>query len=375
MSGPQNQQALVLTAKGEPLSLRNVPIPQVVPGSAIIKVLATSISPAARKVFSGDFPFPHVFPLIAGNSAVGRIHALGSDSTSLAEGQLVFADLLVRSRDDSDASILLGYMGAWDAGSTKLMEGEWRNGAYAEYAKLPLENIYPLNEDLLTKQMGYTFADLAGLTISFIGAGGLMEANVHAGDTVIVAPATGYFGGGTVHVALAMGARVIAAARNEQVLAEMAETFKSTERLTTIKLTGDVKTDTAALKKASGSSKGADAYVDWSPAQAAQSTHIQACLGALRPFGRCVLMGGISANIEIPYFYVMKNSIRIQGLWMFDREHALQVIKLVESKLMRLGSGEASGIQVLAGFKMGDIEKALDAAEHTGWGKLVVLEP
>ncbi|MCJ1456229.1 hypothetical protein MMC28_006589 [Mycoblastus sanguinarius] len=266
-------------------------------------------------------------------------------------------------------------MGGFDAGSAKLMEGEWRNGTYAEYPKLPLDNVYPLNEELLTKQMGYTYADLTWLGPIFVDAGGLMEIDVRAGDTVIVAPATGFFGGGAVHVAFAMGARVIAAARNEQVLAKMADTSKSTDRLTTVRLSGDVQADTAALKKASGSVKGADAYVDWSPAQAAQSTHIQACLGALRPFGRCVIMGGIFGNVEIPYFHVCRNSLRIQGRYMFDREHALQVIKLVEGRTMRLGPGEASGIQVQGGFKLRDIEKAFEVAEGNRWGNLIVLEP
>ena len=375
MSAPQTQQAVVLTAKDKPLSVQDVAIPQAVPGSAVIKVLATSVPPGARNIFSGGLPFPLAYPFIPGSSAVGRIHALGPDSTSLVEGQLVFVDFLVRSRDDPDASVLLGYIGGFDAGSTKLMEGEWRNGTFAEFAKLPLESVYPLNEELLVKEMGYTFAELTWLGPSFVGAGGPMEIDVHAGDVVIVAPATGYFGGAAVHVALAMGARVIAAARNEKVLAKMEETFNPTGRFKTVKLTGDVPLDSAALKKASGSSKGADAYLDWSPRQAAQTTHIKACIGALRPFGKCALVGGIFGDIEIPYFEIMLRSIRIQGLYMFDRAHALQVIKLVESGLMRLGAREGSGIQVQAGFKLRDIEEAMQVSEGFGWGHQVVLEP
>jgi len=376
MSSSRTQQALVLTARDKPLSLQTVLIPEAVPGSAVIRVLATSISPSTRKVLAGEMFTALTPPLIPSSSAIGRIHSVGPDATALAEGQLVFGDFFVRGRDDADASILLGYMGGVDAGSAKLMEGEWRNGTYAEYAKLPLENIYPLNEELLVNHMRYSFADLTWLNVAFVNAGGLLGIGVQPGDTVIVAPSTGYFSGGGVHLALALGARVIAAARNQKVLSEMTEAYRSTGRLTTVALSGDVETDTAALKQVCGSSKGADIYLDWSPPQAAKSTHIQACLSALKPFGKCILMGAIFANIEIPYLPVMRNSIRIQGRYMFEREHALQVIKMTEAGLLRLGPGEGSSIKVQAGFKLGDVDKAFDAAEeYSGWGNLVVLEP
>ncbi|KAL8748111.1 MAG: hypothetical protein Q9190_000073 [Brigantiaea leucoxantha] len=375
MSSSETQQALVLTSKDEPLSVQKVPIPRASSSSVVVKILATNVAPMSRGVFTGKIPFPMIPPIIPGSTAVGRIHDLGPDATSLTEGQLVFADFFVRSRDDPDASILLGYFGNFDPGSQKLMDGEWRNGSFAEYAKFPLDNVYPLNEDILTKQMGYSLADLTWLGPCIVSAGGLMEINIHAGDTVIVAPATGYFGGGAVHIALGMGAIVIAAARNEKVLARMAETFESTGRFSTVKLTGEVEVDAAALKKASGSPKGADAYIDWSPPAAAKTTHIQACLGALKPFGRCVIMGAIFGNIEIPYWHIVSNSIRIQGRYMFEKAHALRIIKLVESGLMKLGEGDASGMKVQKGFKLGDIEKAMDEAEVSGWGNLVVLEP
>ena len=375
MSHLKSQQALVLTSTDEPLSVQTVPVPLASSGTVVVKILATSVAPMSRGVFTGKIPFPMITPIIPGSTAVGRIHALSAESTSLAEGQLVFADFFVRSRDDPDASILMGYFGNFDPGSQKLMDGEWRNGTFAEFAKFPLEKVYPLNEELLTKQMGYSFADLTWLGPCLVDAGGLMEIDVRTGDTVIVAPATGYFGGGAVHMALAMGAIVIAAARNEKVLAEMRKTFKSTGRFSTVKLTGEVEADTTALKKASGSTKGADCFVDWSPSAAAKSTHIKACLGALKPFGRCVMMGAIFGDVEIPYWHVVSNSIRIQGRYMFERAHALKVIKLVESGIMKLGPGDASGVRLKKGLKLGDIEQAMDEAEASGWGNLVVLEP
>ena len=299
--------------------------------------------------------------MIPSSSAVGRIHALGDDSTSLAKDQLVFVDLLTRSRDEPDHSILLGCMGGIDSSSAKLMEGEWRNGTYAQYAKMPLENVYPLNEHLMVNKLGYSIPDLTWLGPAFVVAGGLMEINVN--------------GGAAVHVAMAMGANVIAADSDEKTLANMAECFKTTGRISTVKLTGNVESDIASLRKASRNPKGADTSADWSPPQVMGSSHFQPCLMALRPFGRAAFMGAIHGNIEIHYYTVMRNSIRIQRRYMFERVHALRVIKLIESGLMKLGAGNESGIALQAGFTLGDVEKALDAAEMTGWGHLVVIEP
>jgi hypothetical protein len=46
------------------------------------------------------------------------------------------------------------------------MKGEWRDSTYAEYAKAPLENCYPLNESLLKDKFGYGVDDLQDISRS-----------------------------------------------------------------------------------------------------------------------------------------------------------------------------------------------------------------
>jgi len=67
----------------------------------------------------------------------------------------------VRGRDDVGAAFLLGIHQGHSDGSRILMRGEWRDATYAEYAKIPLENCYPLNEELLVQKLGYTVEDLS----------------------------------------------------------------------------------------------------------------------------------------------------------------------------------------------------------------------
>jgi threonine dehydrogenase-like Zn-dependent dehydrogenase len=58
--------------------------------------------------------------------------------------------------------------------------------------------------------------------------------------------------------------------------------------------------------------EGADAYIDFSSAAAAESTHITAALSVLRPFGKAVFMGGIWGHVKLEYNVIMMKSLRIQ---------------------------------------------------------------
>lgn len=298
------------------------------------------------------------------------MHAVGPDATYLNPGDLVYSDFWNRSRDNPDDSILQGYMCGIDS-----FEAAWSNGTYAEYARVPLERVWKLNEDLLITRLGYSFADLCYLGPVCVPLAGLLDVHVQAGDTVIIAPATGTFGGSAVQAALALGATVIACGRNANMLAKMSKAFASTGRFAIVQMSGDAGKDTAAIKEKCINTKGADVYVDFSPPQAAGSKHRAACLAALRPYGNALLMGLVYGDIGLPYSTVMIKNLRIQGRYMFEKWHGEQAIKLVEVGAMKLGSGEGSGI-VTTTFKMPEIEQALELAEKQGsWGNMVVLEP
>jgi D-arabinose 1-dehydrogenase-like Zn-dependent alcohol dehydrogenase len=154
------QRALVLKSKSTPLSLENVPMPTAGPGSVVVKVLGTYILSYLSSVLDGTAPYQMSLPLTPGANSIGRIHAVGPDSTVLETGQLVFCSYFISARDDPDSGMLMGMHGA---SAMKLMEGEWRNGSFAEYAKFPLENVFALDEDVLCGKMGYSIADLCAL--------------------------------------------------------------------------------------------------------------------------------------------------------------------------------------------------------------------
>jgi threonine dehydrogenase-like Zn-dependent dehydrogenase len=248
------------------------------------------------------------------------------------------------------------------------MEGVWRNGTWAEKVLVPLENVTVLDEKVLLEKMGYSIPHLCWINALLVPYGGWRAAGLCVGDVAIVAPATGYFGGAAVRVALALGARlVVAAGRNEKMLEKLLE-MDTTGRIRTVVLTGDADTDTNALKTASGG-KGADIYIDFSPPQAANATHPQACISALKAGGQAILMGGVRENISFNYAQLMLNNIILRGNFMYGADAPAKVAGLVESGALSLEELESTTF----GFEqLGD---AIQYAQtHAGFGKQTVLQ-
>jgi threonine dehydrogenase-like Zn-dependent dehydrogenase len=367
---PVQQRALVLTTW--PPKVETKPTPQAGPGSAVVRIIAANVVPYAEEVFSGKRPYPLPKPLTIGSSAIGRIAAIGPDAASLKLGQLVLVDSFIHGRDDPSATILSGTHEGMTDESRALMRGEWRDSTYAEYAKMPIENLYPLDEQRLLGSpadggLGYTPEELSYISALAVAYGGLSDIELKAGETVIVAPATGGFGGAAVRVAVAMGARVIAMGRNRDALDRIAA---QNERTKVVQMTGDMQKDLGALQKFGP----IDAFYEISPPQAAKSTHIKSCVLALRAGGRVSLMGGILEDVPIPVGVVMFKCLKLQGKFMYEHEDVKRLIKMVEMGVLKLTGG--SGGKIAGTFELEEWENAFTAAkEGQARGERVLIKP
>ncbi|KAJ6115265.1 hypothetical protein N7486_001043 [Penicillium sp. IBT 16267x] len=243
-------KALVLHSRDQPLALQTVPRPAAKAGEAVVQILVADIVPYMAEVLNGFLPYPLALPMTPGNSAIGRVFEVGPDAVSLTPGQLVLCDITIRPRDDPSVTILYGIHGGGYPAAMKLMDGEWRNATYAEYTCFPLENLYPLNENLLLGKMGYTISDLCFLPVFLVPFGGLSEVDVKPGEVVIVAPATGRYG-------------VVAAGRNTTALQTLETIRASTGRLRTVVLTEDSARNSEMFKSAAGTANGVDVYINF----------------------------------------------------------------------------------------------------------------
>jgi threonine dehydrogenase-like Zn-dependent dehydrogenase len=362
---------------GEPLKMKELPTPQPTPGSAVVRILYAPIISYMRDVYNGKRQYGYPTPFTPGTNAIGRIVALGPDAVVLKTGDLVYFDSTIAARDDPGVRILSGLSQGQTEESRRLMEGEWRESTYAEYARLPLENLYALDEKRLMGKpeeggLGYKPEHLCFAMQALVPLGGLRSIGLQAGETVVVAPATGGFGGSAVIVALAMGARVIAMGRNAEALAGLKEKLGSGTgmegRLETVQMTGDVETELQALKKFGR----IDAVYDISPREAQHSTHLKSAILSLRPEGRVSLMGGFSEDVAIPHRFVMRFDITIKGKWMYSRADNLNLWNMIMSGVLNF----RKVVNMHGAFKLEDWEEAFEvAASHGRLGDIVIFTP
>lgn len=371
---PATTRALVLPTFNQPLSLEKTETPTSMPtGSALVKILATTIRPHNREGFEskGFLTFP--LPFAPGNSGVGRVLTAGDDAASLKPGQLVWVNGFVTSRDDpQNTQVLLGLHDNHGEPKSGRLFASWK-GLWRDVAVMPLENCIPLNEDVLVGKMGYSFGDLEYIERLAVAHGGISAANLRAGETVVVAPATGHYSGATAELAAEMGCRVIALTRSAERLKPLASRYPN--NIISIEMTGDVEADTAAVRAVLPRAVGADAFIDVSPPNAGPSPpHFTVGMNVLRPYSRVILLGALP-SVSISYWTTMVRCISIRGQWMYKREEAEHLVKMIEAGVVKLGK-DAGHELVGGGFALEDWEEAIAAAEKaTQWGRQVLFMP
>jgi NADPH:quinone reductase-like Zn-dependent oxidoreductase len=186
---------------GGPISLMDLPAPEIGRGEVLIRVRAAGVNPFDWQVADGalEGERKHRFPLILGFDAAGVVERIGAEVTGLAEGDEIY-----------------GYL-------FKPVVG---GGAYAEYVSAPASIVAKKPESV-------GFAEAAALPTPGLTAMDLVDAaDPGEGETALVVGATGGVGSYAVQLVARRGARVIATARsvNEAFARELgaAETIDHT---------------------------------------------------------------------------------------------------------------------------------------------------
>ena len=366
---PETTTALVLREFNKPLVLDKSPTPTPGPGSVLVRVLSTPLRPQLRAAFQGKGFFKFPLPYNPGHCAVARVLAVGPDATALQPGQLVYVDGFVVARDDpAGVQVILGLSEGFDDRSRRLY-AHW-GGMCRDVALVSLERCVALDEAALTAR-GYSFADMVYLDRLSVAYGGFCAAGVHAGDTLIVNPATGQYSGAVVELAASLGCRVLALTRSVDKLAALAARFPGL--VVPVQMTGDAVADQAAIRAACPpGSGGADALVDLSPwAATSNPASLTAALAAVRGGGHVALMGAMG-TVPFDYMSLMFRSINVKFQFMFSREELSRIVRLVENGAVALG--RAAGHQTVT-FALEQAEEGYRVAEQEalGWGSQAVL--
>ncbi|WP_279356183.1 zinc-binding alcohol dehydrogenase family protein [Methylobacterium indicum] len=358
-------KAAVLKAFGSPLAVEHRPDPVLGTGEVIVDVVAAPILSYADEVFSGARNYPLPPPVVPGCGAIGRVRAVGPDATKLASGDWVFCDPTVRSRDDAlMPDIVLQGWSARGEGGAKLQRYHL-DGAFAEQVRVPTENAIPIGPIAETEA-----ARWCAINTLLIPYGGLLAANLQAGETLLVSGATGNFGSATVAVALAMGAAcIVTPGRNEAVLADLARRFGS--RVRPVMLTGNEEVDRVRMMEAAQGP--IDCVLDILP-PSVRTQVVRAAVMSVRPYGRVILMGGVGMlggdDLALPYPWIMRNDITVRGKWMYPPEAVRMIVGLVRAGLLRLEE------YAVTEFALSRVNEAIvHAAANGGPFRLTVLRP
>lgn len=211
-------RAIVLTGHGDLDKLEfhsDWPDPQLCPNDALIRVLATGMNNTdvntrsgwySKQVREGTTGGAQIaegddgtwggagleFPRIQGADVCGRVEAVGPDGDASLIGKRVLLDTWIRDWSDPTNMNKCKYFGSEV------------DGGYAEFAKIDCRQVHPIESDL-------SDAELATFATSYITAENmLVQANVTAGDRVLIPGASGGVGSALIQLAHRRGAEVIA---------------------------------------------------------------------------------------------------------------------------------------------------------------------
>lgn len=352
-------KAWKLDRLGGTLAFVDVPLPEVRPGSVLVRIETQSLMSYLKSYVDGAlkaYRAPSDF--IPGGNAIGIIEQVGADVWHLKPGQrvIVSSHLVSRENVQDPGQILIGVTSPGGIGDA--LQQSWNDGTLAEFGLFPAQVVTPVGEI-----DGYDLPQLTAITRCVVPYGGLVRGRLAAGETVIVNGATGAYGAAAVLVALAMGAsKIIAAGRNRAVLEQLVAAVG--DRVSSVVLAGDVAMDTRALKEAAAG--GAHLAFDM-VGNAKDPNSTLAALGALHRGGRIVLMGSSSAPVPIDYLQVMFNNLEIIGNFMHPQGAYLPLLALLRS-----GQLDLTPIRPRV-FDLPDLENAMEAARHAGSLELVVV--
>ncbi|WP_417613664.1 zinc-binding dehydrogenase [Parasphingorhabdus sp.] len=358
-------KAAILREFGSPLTVEMLPAPVLGTGEVIVDIAAAPVLNYAAEVLSGARQYLLNLPAVPGPGAIGQVRAIGADATHLAVGDWVWCDPTFRSRDDAPyPDITLQGWSARGPGGLRLQD-LFGHGTWAEQTLIPTENAILIGD--ISPDDAPSWCKIGAFLVPY---GGLLAADLKAGETVLISGATGGFGSAGVATALAMGAgAVVATGRNAKALADLKDRFGA--RVFPVQMTGEEEVDRSAIQAAAPGE--IDVVLDILP-PAALPSQARAAIMAVRPYGRVVLMGGIGMEgggiLELPYVWIMRNCVSIIGNWMYDATAPRDMVKLIKSGLIDIDNYQ------IQPFPLEQAPEAVaHAARHAGPFELTVLRP
>ncbi|MEV0183183.1 NADPH:quinone reductase [Streptomyces sp. NPDC050625] len=179
---PSVMKAAYITAYGpaDTIAIGDLPVPVLGPTDVLVHVDALAVNHVDTFVRSGAYRTNTPFPFIIGRDLAGTVTATGPGVSGFQPGDRVWSNSL-------------GHNG--------------RQGAFAQWASVPVERLYRLPDGVSPTEAVAVFHTAA---TAFLGL--FRDGRLRAGDTIVVTGAAGGVGSAVVQLAAAAGAKVVATA-------------------------------------------------------------------------------------------------------------------------------------------------------------------
>jgi len=286
---PGTMKAAVVTAFGQPLQIRELPVPSPGPGQVLVKIIATGVCHTDLHAADGDWPVKPTPPFIPGHEGAGVVVKLGPGVTHLKEGDRVGIAWLHSACGHCEFCF-----SGWETlCPAQQNSGYSVNGSFAEYALANADFVGRIPTELPFIDAGPILC--AGVTTYKA----LKETEARPGEWVVISGA-----GGLGHIAIqyakAMGLRVAAVDVGKEKL-DLAR-----------KLGAEVTADAASedpTRKIQEGTGGAHGVV----VTAVSPIAFKQAVGMLRRRGTCVLVGLPPGEFPVSIFDVVLNRYTIRG--------------------------------------------------------------
>jgi alcohol dehydrogenase len=318
---------------GDPLVMRDVPEPSLRPGGVVARMLTSRVISYTKEVFAGRQGGPLSVPFTPGAGGIAVVERVADDVEGIEVGERVWLSSYLRSSDDL-TWLLIGW-----TGTSASLRRAWPDGAFAERVVWPARCVTPLRS--LEAHAPLAIVALGTLVVPY---GGLLAAGTQAGHVVAVNGANGCFGAAGVVMAKAMGAsRVLAVGRDAEGLARLRAALG--DAVLPVISGGDEAANVAALRDAS--SGGPHAVLDF-VGQTRDPSATRACIRSLRRGGTAVLMGGVQADVPVPYAEAMRNDLTVRGCFMHPANAPENLVRMAASGHLPLGVFQSTTFDLAA---------------------------
>ncbi len=174
VSIPTTMRAMVLEAPGQPLVLRELPVPEPKRGEVLLQVEACGVCRTDLHIVDGELPEPKL-PLILGHQIVGRVVRLGEGVQRFQEGDRVGVPWLA----ETCGRCRYCRRGQENLCPQAQFTGYTRDGGFAEFTTARADYCYPLPDEvydaphaaplLCAGLIGYRTYRLAGAHVERLG--------------------------------------------------------------------------------------------------------------------------------------------------------------------------------------------------------------